>query len=123
MPKREICDVDLTAIKPMLERAEKALSEDDFRLVEGIATLVVQAVEVLRKASASLARMRRVFGLGRSEKTATLKADAANSATASRLRARDGPPRPNAPGLVGRGCSIKSPLFHNCAAKRLRRAA
>ena len=79
MPKREICDVDLTAIKPMLERAEKALSEDDFRLVEGISTLVVQAVEVLRKASASLARMRRVFGLGRSEKTATLKADAAKS--------------------------------------------
>lgn len=79
MRKREVRDVDLTAIKPMLERAEKALSDEDFKLVKAIAEIVVQAVDVLRNARASLARMRRVFGLGHSEKIANLKANAAKT--------------------------------------------
>ena len=63
----------------MLERVRAVVVEDDFKLIEVLARVAVEATDLLRKERASLARLRRLFGLARSEKTADIKVKAAES--------------------------------------------
>jgi hypothetical protein len=81
MRKLPVLDVTPEDIKAMLDRIKPVVSEDDFNLVRALVETFEQATEVLRNGRATLNRIRRLFGLGQSEKTATLRADAAKAAS------------------------------------------
>ena len=81
MPKRFVLEITPEQIKAMLVRGKAALPEDDFKLVHAMAEVIERSNEILRDRHASVARMRRLFGLGRSEKTADLRAKAKKAAS------------------------------------------
>ncbi len=78
MPVR---DVDLNDLPPMLERIRAVVCDDDYHLIEALATTVIETTRELRKTQATLTRVRRLFGLTGNEKTAHIKADVANPAS------------------------------------------
>jgi len=74
-------DVDLNDLPPMLERIRAVVCDDDYHLIEALATTVIEMTRELRKTHATLTRVRRLFGLTGNEKTAHIKADVANPAS------------------------------------------
>lgn len=91
-PKLPVIDVDVTAINAMLERVKLVASDEDFILISMIVVIFLKTSEVLGEANASISRVRRFFGLGRSEKLKELKAKlAALKAKAKKLSSDPNP--------------------------------
>ena len=81
MDRTPVRDVDLNDLPPMLERIRAVVCDDDYHLIEALATTVIETTRELRKTHATLTRVRRLFGLTGNEKTAHIKADVANPAS------------------------------------------
>jgi hypothetical protein len=64
-----IVDVDLKAIEGVLERAQALLLPEDFDLIRGLVDTLVRVTKLLRKRGSTIAKLRRLFGLSRTEKT------------------------------------------------------
>jgi hypothetical protein len=64
-----IIDVDMTVVGSVLERSRAALSADDHACLQGVHTLV-ELSKLVRERGTTIARLRRLFGLPASEKTA-----------------------------------------------------
>jgi hypothetical protein len=65
-----IIDVDMTVVGAVLERARAALSADDHACLQGLVHTFVELSKLVRERGTTLARLRRLFGLAASEKTA-----------------------------------------------------
>jgi len=65
-----IIDVDMTAVGAVLERARAALSADDHACLQGVVETLVELSKLVRERGTTIARLRRLFGLSASEKTA-----------------------------------------------------
>ena len=65
-----IIDVDMTVVGAVLERARAALSADDHACLQGLVHTLVELSKLVRERGTTLARLRRLFGLSASEKTA-----------------------------------------------------
>jgi transposase len=68
-PSRPIIDVDQEAIARVLERAQPLLHPGDFELLRGLVDTLVRVTKLLRERGSTIARLRRLFGLSRTEKT------------------------------------------------------
>ncbi len=64
-----IVDVDLKAIERMLDRAKPLLLPEDFDLIRGLVDTLARVTKLVRQRGSTLARLRRLFGLSRTEKT------------------------------------------------------
>jgi hypothetical protein len=65
-------DVDRKTVDGVLERAEPLLPPEDFAILKGLVDTIEQMMRLLRERGSTIARLRRLFGLSRSEKTADL---------------------------------------------------
>jgi hypothetical protein len=77
-----IIDVDMTVVGAVLERARAALSADDHACLQGLVHTFVELSKLVRERGTTLARLRRLFGLAASEKTADVFGAAEASTTA-----------------------------------------
>jgi transposase len=64
-----IVDVDLKAIEHVLNRAQPLLLPEDFDLIKGLIDTLVRVTNLVRQRGSTIARLRRLFGLSRTEKT------------------------------------------------------
>ena len=64
-----IVDVDLKAIEHVLDRAKPLLLPEDFDLIKGLVDTLVRVTKLVRQRGSTIARLRRLFGLSRTEKT------------------------------------------------------
>ena len=67
-----IVDVDATVLARVMEHAESLLSREDFEVVKGLADTLVEMTKLVRERGTTIARLRRLFGLSKSEKTAVV---------------------------------------------------
>jgi hypothetical protein len=63
-----IVDVDKKALESFLERAQARLLPEDFDLARGLVDTVARVLALLRKDRSALVRLRRLFGIAKSEK-------------------------------------------------------
>src|SRR6266567_4014345 len=68
--KPAILDVDITVVREVLERARAALSLEDHAYLEGMVQTLIDLSKLVRERGTTIARLRRLFGLASSEKTA-----------------------------------------------------
>jgi transposase len=61
-------EIDMGELAPLLERARAALSPSDVSLMAASHEMLLQSVRFLRERGATIARMRRLFGMSSSEK-------------------------------------------------------
>jgi transposase len=64
-----IVDVDLKAIERVLERIQPLLPPEDFDLIRGLVDTLARVTKLVRERGSTIARLRRLFGLSRTEKT------------------------------------------------------
>jgi transposase len=68
--KRPVVDVDINEVKAALERIKAVAEGDDYALVERLVDNYIDLTRLVRERGTSIARLRRLFGLAKSEKTA-----------------------------------------------------
>ena len=71
-----IIDVDMAVVHAVLERARVALSVDDHTCLESLVRTFADLTRLVRERGTTIARLRRLFGLKLSEKTADVFGDA-----------------------------------------------
>lgn len=69
-PTPEIVEIDMAALDAMLDRAHALLSPEDYECLCGLAGTLVDLMRLVRKRGTTIARLRRLFDLRSSEKTA-----------------------------------------------------
>ncbi|MEO8185278.1 MAG: IS66 family transposase [Deltaproteobacteria bacterium] len=72
--KPAIIDVDMAAVDALLVRARAALSSEDHECLSGLVQTLIQISKLVRERGTTIARLRRLFGLASSEKTADVLA-------------------------------------------------
>jgi hypothetical protein len=89
----------------MLERVKALVDEDDFKLIDVIARVAVEASDLLRKARTDIARLRSLFGIARSsEKTDDVKP-----------KADDAPVESPAAAAAGQKADADTPAATTCS--------
>jgi hypothetical protein len=78
----------MEALQGVLARAEQALAPEDFELIAGLCDTLYDLQTLLRQKGSTIARLRRMFGLSSSEKTAEVLAG--NGASPNRADADPG---------------------------------
>lgn len=67
---RPVVDVDISEVTAALERIKAVANGDDYALVEHLVDNYVDLTRLVRQRGTTIARLRRLFGLAKSEKTA-----------------------------------------------------
>ena len=78
-PKPVVIDVDMKVVGEVLERARAALSSDDHACLAALVTTFIDISKLVRERGTTIARLRRLFGLATSEKTADVFGGTASS--------------------------------------------
>jgi transposase len=82
-----IIDIEMSVVLDVLERARGVLSHEDHRCLEGLVKTFIELSKLVRERGTTIARLRRLFGLLRSEKAAdVLGKDAPPAAAATQDR-------------------------------------
>ncbi len=63
-------DVDLARVREVLERVRAVLSPEDHACLEGLVETLIELTRLVRERGTTIARLRQLFGLSSSEKTA-----------------------------------------------------
>lgn len=87
--KPAIIDVDLGAVEQVLERARATLSHEDHECLAGLVQTLLELSKLVRERGTTIARLRRLFGLSTSEKTADVLGD--NAPAPAEASAQPGP--------------------------------
>jgi transposase len=69
-PAPVIVDVDMTVVREVLERVQATLSAEDHACLQGLVQTFIELSKLVRERGTTIARLRRLFGLACSEKTA-----------------------------------------------------
>jgi hypothetical protein len=75
-----VIDVDMKVVRDVLERAGAVLSSDDHACLVVLVTTFVDISNLVRERGTTIARLRRLFGLASSEKSADVLGDDASTA-------------------------------------------
>jgi transposase len=70
--KEKVEEIDLLAVQALLERARGRVSSEDYALLEKLVQSYLWLLRLLREGRTTVARLRRLFGLSSSEKTAVV---------------------------------------------------
>src|SRR5262245_11983315 len=70
-----IVDIEMNVVLEVLERARAALSPEDHACLEGLVKTFFDLSRLVRERGTTIARLRRLFGLSSSEKTANVLGD------------------------------------------------
>src|ERR1700729_1906490 len=93
-----IVDVDRKDLEGLLERAQLHLSPEDAVLLGRLVGTLEQVLEIARARGSNLARLRRLFGISRSEKTRDVVGSPDTTGTAQPAAAPGaGPATPSTP--------------------------
>jgi transposase len=71
-PTAPIVDIDQKDIEALLQRARKRMTPQDCELIEAMAKSLVQLTMLVRERGTTISRLRRLFGLSGSEKSAVI---------------------------------------------------
>ncbi|MGA7203426.1 MAG: hypothetical protein WBX27_02220, partial [Specibacter sp.] len=68
--KPQIVEIEMSAVRGLLERAKRLLPKEDHELLQGLVETLFTLVDLVRKGRTTLARLRRLVGMVSTEKTA-----------------------------------------------------
>ncbi|MBF8287596.1 MAG: IS66 family transposase [Candidatus Rokubacteria bacterium] len=68
--KPRIVDIEMAAVDGLVGRAKELLSMQDYELLKGLVETLLTLLRLVREGRTTIARLRRLFGLAQSEKTA-----------------------------------------------------
>ncbi len=88
--KPAIIDVEMTVVREVLERARATLSREDHACLEGLVQTLIELSKLVRERGTTIARLRRLFGLAISEKTADVLGGAARAGAQQAAQAESG---------------------------------
>lgn len=73
MEQPTLVEVDIEEIEGLVDRAKHRLRPEDVELLKGLVQTLLMTISLVQKGRANLARLRRLFGLVSSEKTAKVR--------------------------------------------------
>ncbi len=93
-PKPRIVDIDMAVVQRLVARAKELMTEQEYETLKLLVETLLMLLQLVREGRTTIARLRRLFGLAQSEKTAEVLASIGQGDAAATTKAGSEGPTP-----------------------------